>query len=415
MQFNSAPEGRPARGWVVLTASFFTLTVLYGVWYSYSVFLVALLREFGWPRSVVAGAFSAFVFVHGLVAPGIGWLARRFGPRRLILSGGAVMCLGLLLAAQTTAWWHLYLTFGVVSALGMGLGGWVPTVILARGWFPGSVATAIGVTSGGIGVGILVLVPVTQWLIDQVGWRWAYRILAALVVAYIAPAALALIQDPPAVKEGTDETTAAVGPSRAYWTLAAAFRSPRYWCLGGVYLTGNFVTQMLLIHQVAYLVDHGVSAMTAAEVAGAVGFVSILAKVGWGVLADRAGRELAYGLAFACTALSLGLLIWAGQNHGPALLALYALAIGLGYAIMAPVPPAAASDLFGGPGFSTIFGTIYTFGAVGLAGGTWSAGWIFDLTGSYAGALWLGLGMAIVSPLLLWKAAPRRANPPSGC
>jgi MFS family permease len=80
---------------------------------------------------------------------------------------------------------------------------------------------------------------------------------------------------------------------------------------------------------------------------------------------------------------------------------------------MAPVPPAVASDLFGGPGFSTIFGTLYVVTCLGLATGTWSAGEIFDRTGSYAPALWLGLAMAVVSPALLWIVAPRRPNLPS--
>jgi hypothetical protein len=75
---------------------------------------------------------------------------------------------------------------------------------------------------------------------------------------------------------------------------------------------------------------------------------------------------------------------------------------------MAPLPPAVANDLFAGPGFSMIFGTMYTVGGFGLAVGTWSAGLIFDASGSYAGALWLGLLMAALSPLLMWMVAPGR-------
>ena len=83
--------------------------------------------------------------------------------------------------------------------------------------------------------------------------------------------------------------------------------------------------------------------------------------------------------------------------------------IGIGYAAMAPLLPAITSDLFAGRGFSMIFGTLYTVGGFGLAAGTWSAGWIFDVTGSYTVALWLGLGMAAISPLLMWRVAPRRS------
>jgi MFS family permease len=159
-----------------------TLVVLYGGWYSYSVFLVALLREFGWSRSVVAGAFSVFVLVHGLCGPAIGWLLRLVGAMRLILAGGVVMGLGLVLTAETTAWWHLYVAFGVITAIGISLAGWIPSVVLIRGWFPHQVGTMIGVASAGIGIGIFGLVPLAQFFIDRAGWRWAYRILAALIV-----------------------------------------------------------------------------------------------------------------------------------------------------------------------------------------------------------------------------------------
>lgn len=404
------------RGWIVVATTFMTLVVLYGAWYSYSVFLVALLREFGWKRSLVAGAFSVFVFVHGLCAPMVGWLLRVAGPRRLILAGACVMALGLSLTAETTQWWHLYLAFGGIGAVGMSLAGWIPSVVLIRGWFPSRIGTMVGVASGGIGVGIFALVPLAQFSIDRVGWRWAFRILAALIVGWAIPATLALVRDPPSVETSSSPPDVRVRPAaagaRPHWTLAAAVKGWRFWGLAGVYFTGTFVTQMLLIHQVAYLVDHGVPAITAAGVAGAVGLVSIAGKIGWGWLSDRTGRELAYGLAFGCVVASIGALALAGLQPTSLRLYFYAVLIGLGYAVMAPVPPAVASDLFGGPGFSTIFGALYLAMCLGLAGGTWSAGEIFDRTGSYALALWLALVTAVLSPALLWIVAPRRPNPP---
>ena len=72
-----------------------TLGLTYGVWYSYGVFLVALLNEFGWSRSVLAGAFSVFTLVHGLANPLIGSLCDRIGPRRIVIFGGAGLGLAL--------------------------------------------------------------------------------------------------------------------------------------------------------------------------------------------------------------------------------------------------------------------------------------------------------------------------------
>jgi MFS family permease len=99
-----------SRGRTAVAVTFVTLGLTYGIWYSYSVFLVALLRDFGWSRSVVAGAFSLFVMVHGLSGPVLGWLVERFGPRRVIVTGAALIGAGLALAAETRAAWQLYLS-----------------------------------------------------------------------------------------------------------------------------------------------------------------------------------------------------------------------------------------------------------------------------------------------------------------
>lgn len=405
------PETRAsARAWFMVGVTFVTLVVIYGIWYSYAVFLVALVRDFGWSRSLVAGAFSAFVLVHGALGPVVGWMARRFGPRRLFLAGAVVMGCGLTLTAETAEWWHLYLAFSGLTAIGISLAGWVPAVILVHGWFPSRFATAMGVASAGIGAGILTLTPLAQFLIDAWGWRWAFRMEALLTVGWLLPATRWLMQDPPAFTQAA--TDPAGRGSGAFWTLATAVWTWRFWGVAAFYFTGNFATQMLMVHQVAYLVDHGVPAMAAAAVGGAVGLVSIAGKVGWGVLSDRAGRELAGTLAFGCVAAAIGTLVLAGRNPASLTPFAYAVLIGLGYAVLSPVFPAVAGDLFSGPGFSTIYGMLYAVICLGLAAGAWSAGKIFDLTASYAAALWIALAMAVLTPAILWVVAPRRPNPP---
>ena len=408
---NRWPETtQSARAWFMVATTFVTLVVIYGIWYSYAVFLVALVQHFGWSRSLVAGAFSFFVLVHGALGPVVGWMARRFGPRRLFLAGALVMGAGLMLTAETTEWWHLYLAFSGLTAIGISLAGWVPAVVLVHGWFPSRFATAMGVASAGIGAGILALTPLAQFLIDTWGWRWALRVEALLTVGWLLPATRWLMRDPP------NPTAAAVGPAgsrpSASWTLATAVWTWRFWGVAAFYFTGNFATQMLMVHQVAYLVDHGVSAMAAAAVGGAVGLVSIGGKVGWGVLSDRVGRELACTLAFGCVAAAIGTLVLAGSYPASLIPFVYAILIGLGYAVLSPVFPAVAGDLFAGPGFSTIYGTLYAVICLGLAAGAWSAGKIFDLTASYAAALWIALAMAVLTPAILWVVAPRRPNPP---
>jgi MFS family permease len=398
----------------VLVATFVTLGLAYGFWYSYAVFLVAFVREFGWSRSVVAGAFSLLVIVHGLSGPLLGWLVERFGPRAVVATGGIVLACGLLLGAHLHAVWQLYITIGLLAALGVSASGWVPSVVLVRGWFPAQVGTAIGITSAGIGVGIFALVPFAQLLIDGFGWRWALRILAVMTVGWIVPATLLLVRDArgaaPRIGERGAPPVAAVAPAR-FWTVRKALRSWRFWGTGVAFFAGSASTQMLLVHQVAYLVDHGVAAIVGATVVGIVGVASVAGKAGWGTLSDRIGREPTYTLAFCCVAASVGVLALAGAYPRSLLPYAYAVLIGTGYAVTAPLTPAIVSDLFGGPRFARIFGLLHFMNSLGGAIGAWIAGAIFDATRSYALALPIAAGTALLAPGLMWAVAPRRPNP----
>jgi MFS family permease len=409
----SAGESR--WGWVVVGAAFVTMALLYGLWYSYSVFLVALLKEFGWSRSATAGAFSVFALVHAMVGPFFGPVAERFGPRRILLAGGCIVGLGLALTAETSQPWQLYLSFGVITAIGVGFSGYVPLVILIRGWFPTRIGTAVGIATAGISMGIAILVPVCQALIDHVGWRWAFRVLGLAVVGWLLPATLFLLRERSAVGAAALSATPSRPTSpapRPYWTLARAVRSWKFWGLGVVLFTSNSAVTLFMIHQVAYLVDHGVPAMVAAMVGGIVGLSSIAGKMGWGYLMDRTLREHVYTLASVSLVLSIGALSLAGDHPLSVLPYVYAVVLGIGYAITAPFTPAVSSDLFGGPGFSTIFGSIHISLGLGTAAGAWAGGMIYDLTGSYAAAFWGAFGLICFSCALLWVVAPRRPNPP---
>lgn len=362
---------------------------------------------------MVAGAFSVLVLIHGASGPLLGWLVERFGPRGVIATGGVTLGAGLFLAAQITAPWHLYMTIGVLTGLGVSAAGWVPAVVLIRGWSPARVGTAIGIASTGIGVGIFALVPFAQLLIDGVGWRWALRVLGALAVVWIVPAALLLVRDAPAAAPAAARAGVPAAPARAYWTVRAVVRTWRFWLTGAVFFAGSAATQMLLVHQVAYLVDHGVSALVGATVVGIVGVASVAGKAGWGTLSDRIGREPTYTLAFSCVAASVGVLALAGAHPHTPLPYAYAVLIGVGYASTAPLTPAIVSDLFGGPRFARIFGLLHLANSIGGALGAWVAGRIFDATGAYTLALPVAAIMALLAPSLLWVVAPRRPNAPA--
>ena len=395
----------------MVAALFCCLGLLYGIWYSYSVFLVALIEHFGWSRSVTAGAMSVFILVHGSFGPLAGRLVERFGPRRLMLGGSLVMASGLALTAQVSQWWHLYLSFGVVTAAGLGACGWVPSVILAEKWFPTRVGTVLGIVTAGIGVGIFGVIPLANWLIEQFDWRLAYQFLAIAVVAAVAPAALWLLREPQAAQPISTGGTAVSSPAR-HWTVRTALRSRGFRFAVLAFFTGGCLSQMLLMHQFAFLVDHGVAKTAGSLIAGVIGITSIPGKILWGSLSDRIGRELTYSLGLSCILLGVGCLAAVGRSPGLFLPLAFAVLLGLGYAANAPIIPAAARDLFAGPRFPSIFGTLSMFAALGGATGSWLGGALYDLAGNHQPMLAVAAALTICAPAFLWIAAPRRPQPP---
>ncbi len=394
-----------------IAVTFVTLGLSYGVWYAYSVFLVALLREFGWSRSLLAGAFSVFVVVHGVMAPALGWLADRIGPRQLFLAGGLVLGAALWLDGAVGRPWHLYVAFGVVTAAGVSLAGWVPAVVLVQRWFPRRVGAALGVTSAGIGVGIFLVVPLTQFMVDQLGWRLAFRCLAAAVVLWIVPASLFILRDPTVVAGSVSPAQTAGGltatrPGSASGdiTLGEALGRGRFWLLSAAQLLGSLASQMLLVHQVAYLVDHGIPALVAASVVSVVGLASIVGKAGGGWFSDTAGREVTYTLGMACVVASVGMLGVIALRPGPLPAYVYGALIGVGYSVTAPLLPALVSDIFRGRHFGAIFGTMQLGNSLGGALGPWLAGRAFDTTGSYFWALSGAALSASAATVALWVA-----------
>jgi MFS family permease len=387
-----------------------SLAIAYGIWYSYSVFLVALLGEFGWSRSVLAGAFGVFTLVHGGVNPVIGMLCARFRPLRVIAAGGAAMGVTLFLDSFITSPLGLYLGFGVATAVAVALGGWVPSLVFVQRNFQERLGLSVGIISSGVGVGMLLVVPLTQLLIDAFGWRWAFRALGLIAVVWIVPSSLwlrhmMLSQTPEnrgqtPVRQNQEKS----GSDPDFPTLREALRTQPFWLLMAMFFFGNVCSQTLHVHQVAYLVDHGLAAMVAASVVGMVGLASIVGKTGGGWLSDRIEREGVYvaGIAIlvasAFALLSLGTVPSRWAAYG------YAVLLGLGYSVTAAITPVIVSDRFSGPHYGAIVGVGLMGTAAGSAVGPWLAGTLYDATGSYTIAFLIAAACGVVAGAACWQA-----------
>lgn len=409
-------------GWVVVGISFVTLALAYGVWYSFSVFFVALLKEFSWSRSIAAGAFSLFIIIHSLVGPFVGGMVDRLGPRRVILLGSSFLGIGLALCSFTQTWWQFYIFFGVITAMGIGAVGWVPNVTLIQRWFKANRGLAIGIISSGIGVGIFVCIPTIQYLIIKLGWRMTYGIMAIFIPVFVISLAIALLREPPQMTPSHPvemEISHAIikdpcvvneeWVSRS-WSIRQAITTKQFWFLGISFFLGGLITQSVFAHQMAFFVDRGLAPLFASYIVGMIGIVSLGGKILWGGLSDKVGREITYTLGIVCSAIGMITLILFSFFPCIGLTYLFSLFFGLGYAVTAALPPLITSDFFEGQAYGSIFGFVMIFVGMGGAFGAWLGGFIYDQTGSYVLVFIVMILCAFLSCFNIWKAAPRKVR-----
>jgi predicted MFS family arabinose efflux permease len=306
--------------------------------------------------------------------------------------------------------WHLYVAFGLLTAVGVATAGWTPAVVMVQRQWKAHLGLALGIAGSGVGLGIFLVVPLCQALIDAFGWRHAFRALAALCALWILPATYLAIHDVPSLSRARvrgGDARAAVGEH----SLALALANPSFQLIALAVFLGNICSQMLHVHQAAFLVDHGISAMTAASVISVVGASSILGKTGGGFVSDFLRRELVYALGMVGMIIGVGVLWLVALTPSAWLARGYAVLFGVGYSVTAFIVPAMMSDRFRGPHFGSIFGLTQVASAIGSALGAWLAGRIFDATGSYAIAFALAATAAAVAAWSVWAG---RVTEPAG-
>ncbi len=405
------PGVRPA--WLMLAGAFIAFTVSAALMHSYPVYLVAFIEAFGWGRAETSIAYSVSQLVGGVSSPFVGALVDRLGPRRLLLLGSALLILGLAASAFVTALWQIVVLYGIVMTIGANCLGLVVFVPLLSRQFVRRRGMAISIVQSANGIARGISAPLVQLTISDIGWRSTYLVQAGLMAAVALPLAALfrragspseLHADPPddAGVPASPATVIATAAPRPGWTLGEAVRTPHFWLLFTVYLCTGLGSFFVSLHQLAFAVDVGFDKVYAAEVLGMGAFLAVPGIVVTGTLSDYVGREVAAVLAygFSIVGVIFALMITSPDQH--LLLWLHACFFGLTWGARGPAITAKTADLFPGSQLGTILGVITIGSGLGAALGSWAAGFIFDLTGSYRVAFMLSIASYLCGVVAFW-------------
>lgn len=393
-------------GWVIVAVGIVITCVGFGAMLTLSIFLQPIVEAMGWSRTGVAGAALLNFLCMGVGAFMWGSLSDRYGTRAVVLSGGALMGVGMVLASQATTLLQFQLLYGVIVGVAAG-SFYAPLISTTTRWFTENRSLAVSLVAAGLSVGSTVMAPLSRWLITSYDWRTAMWVIGDLVWLVVIPAAL-LVRNPP----GSTATAAARAAAAPGLTIGQVVRTPQFAAVALTHFACCAAHSGPIFHMVTHAIDRGVPAMAAATVLSAAGLASLTGKIGCGIFADRIGakRTLVAGLALQAVAISLYLFTGG-------LASFYALAavFGFAYGGVMPLYAIVVREYFGERIMGSAFGAVSLAATLGMALGPWLGGWAYDAVGSYAwmfiGSSAIGLGAVAIAltfrpPQLVGAALP---------
>jgi MFS family permease len=376
-------------GWIVVAACFVAVFAGFGISYSFGIFFTEMLAAFGRSHGATSLAFALQTFVLYIGAAVFGNFVDKIGVRRLMAVGVTLFAIGLLTTARAGSLRTIYLTYGFITALGMGI-----LFIVAYGtiprWFDRRRGTAMGLTTAGLGTGMVVLPVVSQWLIAQADWRIAFTALATPLTFALVVATYLMSGDPEEVgadlslefdgqNQAGDSTGAQLSEHVTRPAFAFAFTG---WTL--VFAT----LYVVFSHLAAYTSNLGLGAWVGALSFSLIGVTGIAARLGVGYLSDRIGVVT---LFIACSTVMAVVPLLLSQTTAVTPILVLAVLFGCGYggadALLSPL----TAELFGETSLFSMLGLMGTAFALSGLTSPYLAGHVYDLVGSYRPAF-VGVG-----------------------
>ncbi len=374
--------------WVQLAAGVIAMVVISNFQYAFTLFTPGLKAQFAdVPYKDIALIYTLFILFETWPVPVAGYFIDKFGIRNLMLIGAVLITLGWVLGGMyATSVFHLYITYGVLAGTGAGII-YIATVANAVKWFPDKRGLAAGLTAAGFGGGsALTLIPINA-TITSMGWAGAMTswgigqgviaILAALVLHHPPKGWLPKdwVQPKAVVQTRRDFNAGQMMSQKEFYIMYAMFLMV---CAGGLMTTGNMsqIAKSLNVFDAKFM---GIAIVP--FVATLAGVTNAFARIMWGAVSDRFGREYTMAFAFALEGVLIFLMTQISGNPIAfmILMPFVFLAWGEIYALFSAI----TGDVFGPKNASGNYGILYT--AKGMA--SIMAGWgAAAVAAAYAGS-----------------------------
>ena len=408
-------------GWWVLSAAVVLGFFAFGVVIpGYLAFSVPVRDELGLTSGQSAFVVGAAWGVGDVTSLAAGWLADRYGARRLILAGGLLSGLGFAALGFAESFWAIVAFYSVIASIGRGLGIFPTLMTVVNQWFEQRKALALAVINTAVMGGAAAILPALSATANQFGWRPTAMVAGALVCVLTIPA-FAIIRsrpedmglqpygagvvEPGAARAGS-RLSGAAGSQRLDYSASQALITLSFWALTVGAALRTVPSDVLVINQIPILIWKGVAEARTSLYLSITYFATIPARFGMGIAAMWASPRWLLSGAMALVALcSIAALMLDGD--AVAWFLIISSAAGQGVSSLAWIT---VGEYFGRRSFGTLVGVMTLFYGISGPIVPAAAGWVFDRTGSFVPVL-VAVGALQVISAGAFLLAKRPGNP----
>lgn len=407
-------------GWYIVAIAFLAAAVDVGfLGYIFSLFIKPMGAELGWSRSELSIGATVGTIGSGLLGLVVGPLVDKYGSRIIMVVGGVALCAVYFGLASVTQLWVFIALYTIGRAIALSAEGGVATTTALANWFVKKRGRAMGLSSVGTNIGIIIMVPATQLVIDAFGWRagwawigiiiWPVLIIPAGIFVRRRPEDLGLLPDGASTAADNLTTTSQEAATttkpkvEVSWTRKEALRTRTFWLLLMAQEIISVTQTAVVFHIAAYYNDIGVPTTIAATAVSALGLGGFFSRIAWGFIVERVSvyycmLAAAVGTIVAVTTLTLA--------NGAVMAFVSAFLYGFWMGGLLTLGGIAWADYYGRQFQGAIRGTAWAFQAVGHGAGPLIAALVYDMTQSYRMAYATLDGALFISLALLFFTKP---------
>jgi OFA family oxalate/formate antiporter-like MFS transporter len=396
---------RAETGRWVLVALGLIINLCLGSIYSWSVFVTPLTTYFNdvLGQQVTANEvllpFSVFLASFAIAMPLTGKYIEQFGPRNVTIAGGILTGLGWLLASTASSVFMLYIVYGIIGGLGVGIAYGVPVAVAAR-WFPDNRGLAVGLTLVGFGFSAFITANIAGALIDLFGVMTTFRIFGIAFVILIVLLALPLSFPPSGWKPSgwNPPVSESGGHPSCECDRSEMVRTPTFYALWVCYFIGCLAGLMAI--SIAKPVGTEIVGIEAGLATMLVGFFAIFNGGGrpvFGSLTDRLTPRNTAVMSFVLIFFA-SLIMWQMPSV-PVYILSFAILWGTLGGWLAIAPTATAS-YFGTCDYPRCYGIVFLAYGAGAIAGPQLAGFIKTSTGAYLGVFPYVMVLAVIGIII---------------